>query len=835
MKPERWVELEKLYHEIANLAPEERDQRLSAVPDVELRHEVLSLIQAGPLSSDITAWLKQERSRVLLSQTAAVGQSDVSTYSQISIPHSFNPSDRLAERYRILGVLGQGGMGEVYEAEDQDLQERIAIKVIASQTAVDNAWVERFRREVQLARRVTHPNVCRVFDLERHRQGDREIIFLTMELVQGETLAVRLRRSGRLSIADALPIAAQLCAALQAAHQAGVLHRDFKCGNIMLVGSGRQGRAVVTDFGTALTIDSAKSSVHTTTGAIVGTPAYMSPEQLAGKELTPASDIYSLGLVLYEMVTAKRPFHSESPWTEAMKRLSEDPQPPTRITPEIGEVWNSTILRCLERDPGKRFSDAQEVSGCLQGVQPLPHSSSRALSSIAVLPFNNLSGNPADEYFSDGMSEEIISALSHLEGLRVSARTSSFSFKGKAVEIAEIARKLGVVTILEGSVRKLGNRVRITVQLVNVADGFHLWSERYDRDMQDIFALQEEIAHSIAAKLKVTLKGEQQSLVKAGTDNLEAYELYLKGRALAYRRGRGLVQAREYFQRAVELDAKYALAWAELAYACSSLGFYGLVQPQASFPQARKAATQAVALGPELAESHGALATVCLCDWEWANADREFLRTLELNPRYVQALSWYGVWVLQACAGRFEEGLARAKQAADLEPLSVYAVAHLAWAYVFSGRNAESVAVAQNAAKLDPESMLAQIILTISLYFQGQVQESITVAESGLGMFGRHPWFIALLALAYVDESKPRQAEAAYAEILARSRWEYVPPMTLAISASAVGKLDEAIHFVREAYAIHDPQLPTLGKYWHGTKRLREDHRFSEILSSMGL
>lgn len=841
MKPERWVELEKLYHEIVNLDPAERDQRLSAVPDLELRREALSLVQAGSLSSNIAVWLKEERGRVLVQQAAAAAarQDTAATRSKIiSTAHAFKLGDLLAERYRIVAILGQGGMGEVYEAEDRDLHEHVALKVISSQAGVNATWVDRFRREVQLARRVTHPNVCRVFDLQHHRQGSQDLIFLTMELVRGETLAARLKRIGRLCIADALPVAVQLCAALEAAHHAGVLHRDFKSGNVMLVESGQQVRAVVTDFGTALPMDSAHSSIHTTTGAIVGTPAYMSPEQLAGKELTPASDIYSLGLVLYEMVTGKRPFQSDSAWTEAMKRLSEDPEPPSSIAREIGETWNSTILRCVEREPAKRFSSAQEVSDCLQGLQRLPHRLSRDLSSIAVLPFTNLSGNPSDEYFSDGMSEEIINALSHLEGLRVAARTSSFSFKGRAVEITEIARKLGVETLLEGSVRKLGNRIRITAQLVNVADGFHLWSERYDREMQDIFAVQDEIACSIAGRLKVTLKGGQQMLVRAGTDNLEAYELYLKGRALAYQRGQGLPHAREYFERAVALDAKYALAWAELAYTCFMLAWFGFLPPQATFPQTREAAIRAAALDPSLAEAHGALGCLYLCNWDWSNAEREFLHALELNPRYVMALNWYCRW-LQSIAGRFEEGLAYARQAAELDPLSVSVISNLAYANLVAGRSAEALVAAQNAIKLDPQSIFAHLVLTDSLFAQGQLQESIAVCESALGKFGRYPWFMAFLTLAYADCGKPEQARAAYNEILARARWEYVQPMLLASSAASLGELDEAIRYAREAYAIHDPMLFTIGKrsigMKSGTGRLHEDHRFREILDSMGL
>jgi len=455
-------------------------------------------------------------------------------------------------------------------------------------------------------------------------------------------------------------------------------------------------------------------------------------------------------------------------------------------------------------------------------------------SSIAVLPFTNLSSDPADEYFSDGISEEIINALAKLEGLRVAARTSSFSFKGRAVEIAEIARKLNVATVLEGSVRKAGNRIRITAQLVNVADGFQLWSERYDREMEDIFAVQDEIARSIADRLKVTLKGEQ-TVVKAGTDNLEAYQLYLKGRALLYQRGRGLPRALECFKRAVALDEKYALAWAGLADAYNMLAWYGFVRPQASLPQAKEAATRAVALDPSLAEAHTALAqTYSFCDWDWSNAEREFLRALELNPRYVQARDWYGVWYLEAVGGRFEEGIAHAKQAVESDPLSGYATANLAAAYVFAGRSTDGLAVAQHAVELDPESILAQRILAYSLYFQGRFEESVAVGEAALGMSGRHPLFMTILALAYSDWGKLEQAKAVHTELVTRAAWTYVSPILLATSAAAIGERDEAMRFACEAYTIRDPQLTTTGKHWPGTRDMREDSRFIEILARMG-
>jgi len=484
--------------------------------------------------------------------------------------------------------------------------------------------------------------------------------------------------------------------------------------------------------------------------------------------------------------------------------------------------------------PVKRDTKSGQRAAATGSKAGADKSSSGGHSSIAVLPFTNLSGDPADEYFSDGISEEIINALAKLEGLRVAARTSSFSFKGRAVEIAEIARKLGVATVLEGSVRKAGPRLRITAQLVNVSDGFHLWSERYDREMEDIFAVQDEIARSIANRLKITLKGEQP-VVKAGTDNLEAYQFYLKGRALLYQRGRGLPRAMDCFKRAVALDEKYALAWAGLADAYNMLAWYGFVHPQASLLQAKEAATRAVALDASLAEAHTALAhSYSFCDWDWLKAEREFLRALELNPRYVQARDWYGVWFLEAVGGRFEEGIAHAKQAVESEPLSGYATANLAAAYVFAGRSTDGLAMAQHAVELDPESILAQRILAYSLYFQGRFEECVAVGEAALGMSGRHPLFMTILVLAYSDCGKLEQAKAVHTELVARAAWTYVSPILLATSAAAIGERDEAMRFACEAYTIRDPQLTTTGKHWPGTRDLREDSRFIEILTRMG-
>ena len=485
---------------------------------------------------------------------------------------------------------------------------------------------------------------------------------------------------------------------------------------------------------------------------------------------------------------------------------------------------------------GYRFiSPVEELA---KGVRTLAAPAAAVtVDSIVVLPFTSISADPEDEFFADGMTEEIINALAQIPQLHVVARSSAFSFKGKQIDPRVVGEQLNVRTVLEGSVRRADNRLRITIQLVNAADGYHLWSERYDREMKDIFDVQDEIARSTAERLKVTLEGGgRERLVKAGTKNLEAYQLYVKGRVLLARRG----PANPYmgcFEQAVKLDPNYAQAWAGLADSYTVVGYSGLAHPRTCMPKGMEAARRAVALDPSLAEGHSALAMACLMGaWDRAEAERGFLRALELNPRYIQARDWYALFYLMLSEGRSTEAMAEAKRALESDPLSSYA--HLMYGFICgcAGQCVLALQPSQRAVELDSESYLARYVLQTVLYLSGRFEESLGVGESALAMSGRHAWSMATLALTFADNGKPVDADAVYAEMLARARHQYVPPASLVLAAGAASRENEVIRHANEALEIRDPHcLFFFTRHFPAiTARLYAYPRFREIIASMG-
>jgi TolB-like protein/Tfp pilus assembly protein PilF len=475
------------------------------------------------------------------------------------------------------------------------------------------------------------------------------------------------------------------------------------------------------------------------------------------------------------------------------------------------------------------------VSAVAAAPAPAPPESA-VTDSIAVLPFANMSADPENECFADGITEEIIDALAQIQGLHVVARSSAFSFKGKYIDLRIVGEQLKVRTVLEGSVRRADNRLRITAQLVCAADGYHLWSERYDREMKDVFAVQEEIAQAITHRLKITFPWRGNPRVKTATPNLEAYQSYLKGHALLYKRGSAIRHALACCRRAVELDPNYALAWAALANCHTLLCWYGLAVPREYMPKATEAARRAVALDPSLAEAHCALAVTSLMyTWDRAEAEREFSRSIQLNPKDIQALNLYGVFYLQLSEGRLTEGMEQAKLALASDPLSGYAHAMYGLTCNIAGNTAEGVEVSRRAVQLDSESFLANWVLQVALLSSGQFEASVAAGESALAMSGRHPWSMAWLAVALADWGRAGEADSLYFEMQARARREYVAPTSLAIAASAAAREDEVIRYARKAYEMRDPSCTTFfSKYFHLSPRLYRDPRFREIIAQMG-
>jgi TolB-like protein len=568
----------------------------------------------------------------------------------------------------------------------------------------------------------------------------------------------------------------------------------------------------------------------------------MSPEQLQGSRVDHRTDIFSLGAVVYEMATGQRPFPGASSVEISSAILRDTPRPVNELRSDLPTGLQRILDRCLAKHVTERYNSAHELHDAVARLRHEITSSthrsntpgSSAGPSIAVLPFTNMSADPENEFFADGITEEIINALTQIQDLRVAARTSAFSFKNKHVDLRIVGDRLNVKTVLEGSVRKAGNRVRIMAQLINVADGYHIWSERYDRELKDIFEVQDDISRAIAERLKVALKSGQEPSVKPGTSNLEAYQFYLKGRALLYRRGLDIRRATQCFERAVALDSHYALAWAGLGDACNMLGLYGLERPEATWPQSKHAAERAISLDPMLAEAHCSLACVrLLYDWDLAKAEQGFLRSRELNPRYVQNLAWYALFYLVWARGRFDEAIAVATPAVDIDPLSGYAHAMLAFCYSHSGKGSGAVREAKAAMQLE-ESFFTYWALQDAFHADHQFEQAAAAGETALAVSGRHPFAMSVQAVIFADWGKVAEAKALYTELVARSASGYIQPTHLAIAASAAGDLDMALKHSREAFEIRDPML-MVARYWPDFRRLRERQDFHQILEKMGL
>jgi serine/threonine-protein kinase len=575
----------------------------------------------------------------------------------------------VSDSYRLEREVGAGGMALVFQARDVKHDREVALKVLKPDLA-SRVGRERFLREIQLAARLTHPHI-----LPLHDSGDAAgLLYYVMPYVGGPSLKRRLREEGPLSVDEAVDIARAVASALDYAHRQGVVHRDIKPANIMM----NQGVAVVADFGIGKALSEAGVGDATLTqeGMLIGTPAYMSPEQTKEGAVDGRSDIYSLGLVLHELLTGAPLFTGTTPIALLVQRARE-PLPELRYPGFVPADVQAVIRRALAESPEDRFASGADFATALAGARhalsdtftPPATPAAGAEDSIAVLPFTNMSGDPESEYFSDGVTEEIINALTRLPGLRVAARTSSFAFKGQSTDVMEVGRRLGVATVLEGSVRQAGDRLRVTAQLIKAADGYHLWSERWDRELDDVFEVQDEIAAAIADRLQVTLAASGPALARPPTSNVEAYRLYLKGRHLWNHRDEdSLLKAVDYFQRAIERDPDFAHAHSGLADTYLLLGSYRIIDREESNEKAKAAAKRACELDDTLAEAHTSMGQVLRRERDWEGEERAYRRAIELNPNYATAHQWYST--LLAAQGRMDEAVREVKRAEMLDPLS---------------------------------------------------------------------------------------------------------------------------------------------------------------------
>jgi len=618
----------------------------------------------------------------------------------------------LADRYTFDREVGRGGMATVYRAQDQKHDRPVAIKVLHPYLAM-NLGPERFLREIQIAAQLQHPHIVPLYD--SGQAGD--LLYYVMPYVEGESLRQRLAREQRLPVEDALHLGRSVAAALDYAHRHGVVHRDIKPENVML----HEGEAVVTDFGIAKAVTAAAASTLTQTGATVGTPAYMSPEQAAGApELDGRSDVYSLGCVVYEMLSGRTPFTGPTAQAIIAQCFTEPPPPLRGSRGDLPDWLEPVVMKSLAKDAGDRFATAAQFAQALKqpGASTPPGmttttAAAATTKSIAVLPFVNMSADPENEYFTDGIAEEIINALSKIQALRVASRTSSFAFKGKNQDIRKVGEQLNVTTVLEGSVRKAGSKLRVTAQLVNVTDGYHLWSERYDRELQDVFAIQDEIAGNIVRALRVVLSdAEKRAIEKAPTANVQAYDYYLRGRQFFHQfRRTGMQFARRMFERAIEVDPGYAIAYAGVADCCSFLYMYW-DGSKANLEGADSASRKAMDLDPELAEAHASRGFAVSLSKQYDEARREFETAIRLNPKLYEAHYFYARASFQE--GKLEEAVRHYQDASRVRPEDYQALVLMAAPLKALGRQEEmraamrhGLAVAEKHLELNPDDARA--------------------------------------------------------------------------------------------------------------------------------
>jgi len=724
--------------------------------------------------------------------------------------------------YKILEKLGEGGMGVVYKAEDTKLKRTVALKFLPPELTRDEESRERFIHEAQAASALQHNNICTIHDIDETEDGQS---FICMAYYEGETLKKKIAR-GPLPVQQSVDTAIQIAEGLAKAHRQGIVHRDIKAANLMVTSDGV---VKIVDFGLAKL--AGKTRV-TKTGTTVGTAAYMSPEQARGEGVDHRTDIWSLGVVLHEMLTGQVPFKGDYEQAVVYSILNEKPEPVTGLRTGVPMELERLVDKAMAKSPGERYQHVDEMLVDLRALRKktepaamterplearLPsakraylyggvaslvvvlivaglyfsRSPDETINSIAVLPLANLSGDPEQEYFADGMTEQLIMELAKIGALTVISRTSVMQYKGVKNPLREIARELGVDAVVEGSVLRVEGRVRISAQLIEASSDRHLWAESYERDLRDVLALQSEVARAIAQEIKIAMRPEEEArLASARTVNPEAHEAYLKGRYHWNKRTEeAMKKGLEYFQQAIEIDPGYADAYAGLAqtYVLLSSVEYGAMPPREAIPKAKAAAMKALEIDEELGEPHAALGLAKMdYDWDWSGAGREFKRAIELNPGHATVRHWHAIYL--TVTGRHEEAIAEAKRALELDPLSLIIGTDVGWVYYMARQYDEAIEQLHKTLELDPNFAVAHRNLGLAYEQKGMYEDTITELQEAISLSGGSTNYLAWLGYAYAAAGRRDEAQKVLDELKELSKRTYVASFSIALALYGVGR-----------------------------------------------